>query len=298
MRTGEGVSVASVATDTVTISRGIGSVAAAAVNNGDVWLVVSDAQAQASDFPVSRYLARVLGYNYTQITRTGWSFTGTDTAIQKYGGKEPAKEAVRKARVGQGRFRTRRFGVHGSDLVLRIPVTGDAHPGLAGRAAWRTDINGPLTPDAFDTFLMNVMAWGSENKVLFCAPLVAKAMSSWNRSGMGSQWSPSPENVHGVKVDAFISGAYGYRVPVVVKKEWAEFPHTLSTPSVPKGYGSYAFLVDMDNVDQRPLTGRDTKLLTEQQPIGRDSYSAEYFREATFEIVQEKTHAVLFGVTG
>ena len=301
MRTGEGLSVTSVATDTPTVSRGVGSVAAAAVNIGDVFLVVSDAQAQGSDFPISRYLARVLGYNFTQITRTGWTFTGTDTAIAKYGGGEPAKEAVRKAREHKRKWEA--IGFFGMRSYIASSAPENQPRGTAGGlneyiSTWRTDVNGPLTPDAFDTFLLNVMAWGSENKVLFAAPLVVKAMSSWNRSGMGSQWQPTPENVHGVKVDAFISGAYGYRVPVVVKKEWAEFPSSLSSPAVPKGYGSYAFLVDMDNVERRPLKGRDTKLITDQQPKGRDTYSAEYFCEATYEIVQEKTHAVLFGVTG
>src|SRR5262245_2516070 len=95
MRTGEGSRVSAVATDALTVANGIGNIAAAAVNAGDSFLVVGDAQPQGSDFPTPRYLQRVLGFNFTQITRTTWSFTGTDTAIELYGGREPAKEAKR-----------------------------------------------------------------------------------------------------------------------------------------------------------------------------------------------------------
>jgi hypothetical protein len=294
MRSGEGVRVVSVATDAVTVARGIGNIPAAAVNASDTWLVVGDAQPQGSDFPTPRYLQRVLGFNYTEITRTTWGFTGTDTAIEKYGGREPGKEAVRKAREHKRKWEA--IGFFGMrSYAAAVPPENEPRGTAGGMIefiqTWKQDVNGALTPTVFDLFLMNVMAWGGTNKVLFAAPVVVLNMSQWNRSGMGTQWEPTPANVHGVKVDAFISGAYGYRVPVVVKKEWAEFPYAN------KGYGGYAFLCDMDYIERRPLRDRDTKLLTDQQPKGKDSYNAEYLAEATYEIAQEKAHGLLFGVT-
>jgi hypothetical protein len=153
-------------------------------------------------------------------------------------------------------------------------------------------VNGPLTPDYFDLFLMDVMPNGTEDKVLFASPLVVLSMSKWNRTGMGTAWAaPEGGTVHGVKIDAFISGAYGYRIPVVVKKEWAEFPYAN------KGFGSYAFLLDMNYIERRPLRDRDTKLLTERAPKGKDVVSAEYMTEATYEFAHERAHGLLFGVT-
>lgn len=294
MRTGEGLRVASVATDTITVDRHVGNIAAAAVNSGDSFLVVGDAQPQGSDFPSPRYLQRVLGFNYTEITRTTWGFTATDTAIEKYGGREPAKEAKRKAREHKRKWEAIGFfGMRSYNPA--VPPENNPRGTAGGLIEFiqtvKRDANGPLTPGFFDQFLMDVMAWGGTNKVLFAAPTVVMNMSSWNRTGMGSQWEPSPGNVHGVKVDAFISGAYGYRIPVIVKKEWAEFP------VANKGYGGYAFLVDMDYVERRPLRDRDTKLLTDEQPKGKDSYNAEYLCEATYEIAQERAHGIIFGVT-
>lgn len=294
MRTGEGVRVSVVATDTLTVAAGQGNIPSAAVNSGDVYLVVADAQPQGSDFPIARYLARVLGFNFTEITRTPWTFTGTQTAIELYGGREPAKEAVRKAREHKRKWESIAFW--GMRSFTAASASNGEPQGTAGGAiefisTFKRDANGPLTPDFFDLLLMDAMQYGTEDKVFFASPLLVLSMSKWNRTGMGTQFAANPSNVHGVKVDAFISGAYGYRIPVVVKKEWGEFPYAN------KGYGSYGFLLDMNYIERRPLRDRDTKLLTEQQPKGKDIYAAEYFTEATWEFAVEKAHAIIFGVT-
>jgi hypothetical protein len=104
--------------------------------------------------------------------------------------------------------------------------------------------------------------------------------------------SRRPSNVFGVKVDAFISGAYGYRIPVVVKKEWGAVPvarQGVRRLRIPARH--------VDYIEQVPMRDRDTKLLTEQQPKGKDTYAAEYMREATWEFAQERAHGILFGVT-
>jgi len=296
MRSGEACTVVSVATDTITLARGVGRVVAAAISASDNWLVVADAQPQGSDFPVARYLARVLGYNYTQITRTPWTFTNTQTAIELYGGREPAKEAVRQARVHKKKWEAIGFWGTRSYVASSVAPNGNTEPqGMAGGLyeflqSNKLDCAGAaMTPSGFDNLMAAVFQYGSTNKVLFAAPVVVQCMSSWNRSGMGAQWDPTPRNVYGVNVDAFISGAYGYRIPVVVKKEFGEFP------VANKGFGSYAFLVDLDYIERRPLRDRDTKLLTEQQPKGRDSYAAEYICEATWEIAHERAHAWILG---
>ena len=298
MRSGEMIRVSTVTVDALVVARGIGTIAAAAANAGDSYLVVSDAQPQGSDFPTARYLARVLGYNYTQITRTPWTFTGTQTTIELYGGREPAKEAKRKAREHKKKWEAIGFFGARSFTASSVAPAGNTEPqGTAGGAVEfittvKRDAAGPLTTDFFDQWVADIMQYGTEDKVLFCAPVVQLSMSKWNRSGMGAQWEPTPQDVHGVKVNGFISGAYGYRIPVVVKKEWAEFP-----AGATKGYGTYAFLLDMNYIERRPLRDRDTKLITEQQPKGKDTYAAEYMTEATYEFAHERAHGILFGVT-
>src|SRR3954454_14011648 len=54
MRTGEGIRISVVTTDTLTIARAVGNIPAAAITASDVFLVVADAQPQGSDFPIPR----------------------------------------------------------------------------------------------------------------------------------------------------------------------------------------------------------------------------------------------------
>ena len=70
----------------------VGSAASVAGLAGDKLLVVGDAQKQGADLPPMKYSQRVLGFNYTQIHRTVWNFSGTAAAI----------EHVRRTRAGQG----------------------------------------------------------------------------------------------------------------------------------------------------------------------------------------------------
>jgi len=61
-------------------------------------------------------------------------------------------------------------------------------------------------------------------------------------------------------------------------------------------YGGYAYLVDMDAFKYRPL--RDTKLKQNVQAPDYDGVKHEYISESSFQIVHERRHAKLTGVTG
>lgn len=67
---------------TIAVTRGFGRVAAAAVNNADVWLHVGTAHEEGSSRPTPRRLTTVHVPNYTQIFRNAWALT--DTARASY----------------------------------------------------------------------------------------------------------------------------------------------------------------------------------------------------------------------
>jgi hypothetical protein len=290
MRTGEAMLVTANAGGSLTVTPSWGGAASAAGTTGDKLLVVSDAQKQGADLPDQKYSQRVLGFNFTQIHRTVWQFNGTTTAIELYGGREPAKEAARKLvehkrkLENNGFFGAREFVAAGDD------VTGSAGGLIEFIQSNKQDVNGELTSDFLDAFLATVLAKGSNDKVIYTGTIGAYYISRFNRSGQGAFWKPSNESVHGVKVDGFISGVFGTMVPVVVKKEWANYP------SGDAGYNGNLFVVDMTNVERRPLRDRDTKLLTERQSSGSDRVAAEYLTENTWTIAQEKTHGLLTGI--
>jgi hypothetical protein len=290
MRTGEAFLVTANAAGSLTVVTSIGAAANVAGLIGDKLLVVGDAQKQGADLPDPRYSQRVNQFNYTQITRTPWSFAGTTTAIELYGGREPAKEAARKAVEHKRKLEA------GGFFGARDYITAAQDPqGFAGGLVEFIvtnvqNVGGELTSDFLDSFLATVLAKGSQDKVIYTGTVGAYYISRFNRSGQGAFWKPSNEKVHGVQVDGFLSGVFGSLVPVVVKKEWADFPSGVN------GYNGNLFVVDNSNVERRPLRDRDTKLLTQRQGPGQDRVAAEYLTESSWTIAQELTHGRLTGI--
>lgn len=285
--TGECIKVASVSTDTLTITRGIGSVAAATITAADQLVIIGNASQQGAALGTRLVTKRVMQYNYCQIQRNPYGFTNTLRASKLYGGPEPDKERRKKAiEHKRGIELTLFFGARGLDTTGTNPV------GYSGGAVEYISTNvkdagqAALTKANMDSYLKDILQHGSENKVMFVAPTVAMQLSAFLRDA----WQPITTDMRlfGAKVDAWISGAYGYRLPVVVKRDWNDF----STAS--KQYGGFAFILDMDYVKLRPL--RNTQLLRDRQSNDSDSYDEEYLTEYTLEFQHERAHGLIKGV--
>ena len=151
-------------------------------------------------------------------------------------------------------------------------------------------MNGSLTVDIVDNFLTQVLRRSSRNTIIYASPLAAFQMSKFNRGGQGTAWRASRENVAGLKVDAFMSGVFGYEVPIVVKKDWYDFPTTLDQ------YGGWLFIVDHDSIAWRPLTDSSTALLTSRQAPGADRVSEEWLTEGGWQVSNQEHHGILFGI--
>jgi hypothetical protein len=292
MAMGDAAYVRSVSGDVATLVRAIGDKAAQAWSIGDTLLITSNASPQGADFPETAILLATLGYNYTQIFRHGYTFSRTARNVDYYGRGEPADESAVK---GVEHKRAIEYsGFWGARALITDPDTGEPVGFAGGLTEFvvtnRADVAGSLTVDYVDNFLKGALQFAGRDAVIYASPLAALQISKFNRGGMGSAWRPSRENVAGLKVDAFMSGVYGYEIPVVVKKDWNDFPTTL------KQFGGWLFIVDHSNIEFKPLRGSDTALLTARQHPGADRVSEEYLTEATWEIRNEKHHSILFGI--
>jgi hypothetical protein len=300
LTTGESVRVTAVNADgvTLTITRSEGSVAGAAMATTQDLLITGSAYPQGADVGDLIYVQRVLGYNYTQIFRTAWGFTGTEVEIEQYGGRDPAMEQAKK--LVEHRSQLERAAFWGAREFLTVGTNTPKPYGSAGGMfeyiqANKFDANGAITADFVDNVLRYVYAHGSTDKVAYAHPLVGMAFSKMNRVGQGLYWSnDGDKNVHGVKVDGFISGAYGYKLPIIVKREWSQIPEA-------NEYGGCMFIIDMNYVSRRPMRNRDTKLLTNRQGPGIDGVINEYLTESSFQIAQgggtSGVHGLIHGVT-
>jgi hypothetical protein len=287
--TGVAFRVVSVAGDVITPSSKLGRVAFSAHSASDQLLIIGNASQQGATLGTRLITKRVAQYNYCGIQRNPYGFTRSLMASRLYGGPEPMKERRKKGVEHKRAIEYTLFwGVRSLD-------TSGAHPvGTPGGLYEYVTTNvqnaaGAITKTLLDTYMRGFLQHqGDQNGVLFVSPVFAQAISGFLRDA----WAPTSVDTRlwGAKVDGFLSGAYGYKVPVIVKKDWNDF----STSS--NQYGGWAFYVNMDNIQLNVL--RDTELLKDRQANDADSYDEEYLTEFTLKVEQERTHGIITGVTG
>lgn len=293
MARGDALWVTNVVGDVLTVVRDVGTKAAVAGTNGDTLLIMSNAAAQGADFGQTAIVLPTSAFNYTQIFRHGYSFSRTAVKVATYTGKNPDEESDAKALEHKRAIEY--SGFWGARDMKTDPASGEPVGFTGGLVEFittnKTDNNGPLTVDIVDNFLTQVLRNSSRNAVIYASPLAAFQMSKFNRGGQGTAWRASNERVVGLKVDAFMSGVFGYEIPIVVKKDWYDFPTTLDQ------YGGWLFIVDHDSIDWRFLTDSSTALLTNRQHPGADRVSEEWLTEGGWQVSNEKHHGILFGIT-
>jgi len=287
-RTGKAQRVISVATDTITPTGALGRVAHAAAAASDQLLITGNASAQGATLGARKITKRVAQFNYMMIERSPYGFTRTLMASKLYGGPEPMKERKKKAIEHKRAIEYTLFWG-----TKALDVSGSEPNGQAGGLFEFIITNvknaaGVLTKTNLDSFMRDFLAHGNTNGVLFVSPIVAQAISGFLRDA----WQPTETGARlwGAKVDGLISGAFGYRIPVIVKRDWNDF----STAS--GQYGGWAFYVNMDGVEL--VTLRNTELLRDRQANDADSYDEEYLTEFSVKVKHERQHGIITGVTG
>jgi len=287
---GEAVKVTSVSTDTLTVTRSWGDVAAATAASGTANLViVGNVSAQGATSGTAKVVKRVRGYNYTGIQRNPFSFTRTQTQINLYTGGEPdyelAKKAVEHKRSIEATlfFGARDFNTGGSEP---IGSCGGAQEYISTNI---TNAGGALTPAEMDTFLEGPFGVGSTNKVIFCSPRAGTVLSQMYRG----IWQPERggQQKYGVKVDAWLESTYaGWSVPIFVKREWQDQAKTAAGD-----YGTWLFIIDMDSVRLREL--QPVILRRNIQAPDADRVTHEYLCEFSLEFQHQKHHGILKNIT-
>ena len=288
MSNGENVRVTSVAGDVLTVIRSVGSVAASTITDSTDVIKIGNASAEGATLGTIKQTQQVANYNYCQIQRDPLGFTNTLINSDLYGGSEPQYEAKKKMMEHRRQMEnTLFFGQRDLDTTGTTPIGYCG--GLVDFITTNvTTMSNPytLTEEIFATFLRTGFRYGSRNKVLFASPLIVSALSSFPQSKLAP---PSPDiKSYGVALQEY-RGANGGTVKIVEKRDWLDY----STSN--NQIGSWAVLVDMDDVTMRPL--RKTVLLPNRQAPDEDSVKQEYLTEYSLQVGVEQNHAILRGVT-
>lgn len=279
-RTGEQMLVTGVATNTLTVKRGWGVTAAAAlVDNDDLW-IIANASAQGSGAPQIKTTTEIPVSNFTEIFKTAFGVTGTENATNVYGQKElsyqQSKAGIEHTRqIAQALW----FGEKKQDS------TGDYYQQSTGGflsfcTANKYDATGALTQDEFDQNVMEqAFLYGGDTKLLFASARLLSVINGW---ALGKLQVRQGEDTFGLRVTEYVSP---HGILQIV-------PEPLFKGAV---YGGYGVIVDPANVKYRPL--RDTQLETNIQANDADKRMDQYITEAGLEVRLPKTHMLLTGVT-
>lgn len=303
IQTGEVVRITTVSSDSITVTRSVGTVAAATAASGTSLggiLLIGGSAEQGQEMPTAIVTELTTDYNYTQIVRNSYRFTGTAQWIEWYSGPQLARARMKvgvdhKRQIENVLWHGARDYSSGSTGPLH--TAGGILEYLAGGDSNEYTPNGDLTETELQDFLRGALQYGTDKKVFFCAPKVAQVIGQL----MDDDWVQAPPGTttYGVNVDALISAAWaGFRVPVVVKGEWNRFG-----TGTGNHLGSMGVMVDMGHVALK-WAGNDVQgsrkvsLRKDRQAPSADEQAEEYLSEFTLCVLQPETHSLITGITG
>lgn len=284
-RTGENIRVTGVSTNTLTVVRGVGSTAAAIVDNDPVVILGRAAEEGGLSLqPIANDPTSLT--NYTQIFKRSVEISGTAEA--EANDTTPHDWALQhRQEMREHKLEMERAFLFGTAATFTssnskpVRLTGGA---LSFATQNGVAAGGTLTEAGFETFLRGAFRYGSDTKLLLASPLLVSVLNNFSQTKLQTRVG---DNKYGVNITQWLS-PHG---TVNIAK------HNLLEGAT---YGGYGVLLDVGGgtIKYRPLQGRDMRLRRGIQAPDRDGLLDEWLTEAGLQFGQAKQHAVLSGVTG
>jgi hypothetical protein len=286
LKTGECMLVTSVPTTaTIGVTRGVGSTAAAAIDDAETLLIIGNANTENSSKRTVFTAKKTALYNYTQIFRWEFGSSGTLQASELYGGDDLSyqqKKAGKEFRIQMERSYL--WGEKAEDTTgaLAIRYTD----GIMARVTTNVSSIVTLTMATLEAFLRTGFRYGPARKILFASREVVSYMSLI--AGTKIQTRPTDKNFP-MALTEYVS-PHG-------KLYIATHNLLAGSGGTTLNYGGYGLLVDLDSCFHRPLKGRNTMLRTNIQDNDQDGRIDGYLAECGLQVIQEKNHAIMDTVT-
>lgn len=264
---------------TVTVKRGVGSVAAAVIAQNAYILVMANALPQGSNAPSEKRRNPFVQYNYTQIFKTPFSVTNTLNASAQVGEDELARL---RRKAGEEHAISIEyaimFGNRSIDLTGEQPrtTTGGVLESIATTPNKLEKSLATVTQDDFDAFLQKVFEYGSTSKLCLASPSFLSLFTKWAKEKL---YVASNETKFGMNVMSYLT-------------PFGELKLT-KHPLLVDGYDGYGIVLDMEEVAYRPLTGRDTQLVTNIQAADEDGERDMYITEAGVQVKLPRKHGLI-----
>lgn len=283
LRTREQVLVSSVATDTLTVVRGIGGGGAAMVD-GDTLLFTRAVYEDGADIGTLKSTQEVNYYNFCETIRTPYGWTDRQANTTLYGGKDPEtarREASiehmksiemaflfgkRHSRTGTGgRLQTFTGGLEYfiSDNVWDV---GAVEPTLRSFNEW-LEVAMQLGP--------NGKRFGSATKYFFCSDRWLTLIDGWKEGKLEMKTLDK-------KLDIEVAEIVTSHGRVVIVPD----------PILSDDHAGYGFLLDLGALRYVYHEGRDTRVEKDRQGNGEDAYKEELLSDVGVQCELQMAHGL------
>ena len=291
-RTGETFRVTSVATNTLTVRRGYGTVAATAMNDNDELRRIGNAFEEGAAVDTAKTVQVNSIVNYLEIFKTSLQLTGTEMSTTLYGGMDlPLRQKMSGIEHSMKIESAFLFGQKYERLTTSATTATTSHPLRTTQGIMRfitsnaVSIGGPLSEATFNNEFLRYVFTADKNyrkkRTLFVSPLAGGIMNQWANGKI--QLVPS-DQTFGITVNRYLS--FFGEVNVVL--------HPLLEGDV---YSGYIIAVDLENVGYKYLSGRDTKLETDIVQDGADARTDQFLTECGLKVRLEGVHGYAYGIT-
>lgn len=278
------VTASSVA-DTLTVSRNKGGGAAAAMNDGDILLVIGSHYEEGASVPTAVAHSPDVVTNYTQIFRNSLFLTRTATKTRLRTGdalKEAKRECLEMHAIGMEKAFL--FG----DAVSTTGSLGQPDRTTMGVLNFLStntqDFSGGTDINTWETFMADIFKYGSTEKVFLCGNTALKVLNAMGRAHYHVEVTPS-DQTYGVQMLTYVTPFGTLQLKT----------HPLLSESAT--FTSSGFVLDTKNLVYRYLTGSDTMYKENAQTPGDDALKNEFLTECGLELQFEQTHGYAYGMT-
>lgn len=288
------IRVVSIVSNALTVVRNVGGGALDTIPaSWDLRLVGSAAEENGA-FPSPKTTTKTGKISYTQIFRTPTDFSNTAIATDHYGAPNGERKFMHRKKLVEHKEKLNSALLWGA---ASVDLTGgpNGYPIRTTQGLRRTVVTNVtdggtvLTKKKIDSFARQCFRYGSSNKILLAAPVIAGAINAWGVSFLNV--APG-ENHYGVNIKK-IETPYGNWALV---SDWM-----LENGAGGYGFGGTAFSIDMDQLHMRHLSGngedRNTKVMQDVVQDGTDGKRDEILSEIGYVIMQEKYHGMLYNVS-
>jgi hypothetical protein len=284
-RTAEHIRVTAVttATNTLTVSRAVGSTSAAALVDNDDLQILGPSFAEGAALGSEKSHQPTNPFNYTEIVRTPFGETESERQSQTYVGGEKEMMAEKLVEHMIDIERKMWFG----ERNLDTSDTAKPRRYMGGVLYWATsnikDFGALMTEPELEDWLQDVFSYtaSGESRTLFASP---DWITELDQLAAGRIQTVSDRNAtFGIAVKQWITGHGALNI---VKNRLFE------NGAGGQGYGEYAVALDTGKLTYVYLGDRNTKLRKNVGDPGDDGYTHEYLTECCLLFKNKEVHGI------